>query len=87
MFILVSLQSPVENSRLVDVKPRISDDVDKIKGWKIPDVADPSLIKPLRLPDSGTAAKVGVICDYFLANIVENTFILGCQRLRTGYRE
>ncbi|EXB29178.1 Protein TOPLESS [Morus notabilis] len=54
----ISGLSPVENSRLVDVKPRISDDIDKIKSWKIPDIGDPSLLKPLRLPDSGTAAKV-----------------------------
>ncbi|XP_062119809.1 protein TOPLESS-RELATED PROTEIN 2-like [Humulus lupulus] len=54
----ISSLSPAENSRLVDVKPRISDDADKIKSWKIPDIADPSLIKPLRLPDSGNAAKV-----------------------------
>lgn len=55
----------MENSRLVDVKPRISDDLEKIKSWKIPDIADPSLLKPLRLPDSGTVAKVGIIGVYF----------------------
>lgn len=54
----ISTLSTVENSRLIDVKPRISDDLEKIKSWKIPDIADPSLLKPLRLPDSGTAAKV-----------------------------
>lgn len=50
----------MDNSRLVDVKPRISDDVDKIKSWKISDIVDPSQMKPLRLPDSVTSAKVGI---------------------------
>lgn len=48
----------MENSRLVDVKPRISEDIDKIKSWKISDIADPSQMKALRLPDSTTAGKV-----------------------------
>lgn len=51
----------MDNSRLVDVKPRISDDVEKIKSWKISDIVDPSQMKPLRLPDSVTAAKVGIL--------------------------
>lgn len=50
----------MDNSRLVDVKPRISDDVDRIKSWKISDIVDPSQMKPLRLPDSVTSAKVGI---------------------------
>lgn len=50
----------MDNSRLVDVKPRISDDVDKIKSWKISDIVDPSQMKPLRLPDSVTSAKVAI---------------------------
>lgn len=49
----------MDNSRLVDVKPRIPDDVDKIKSWKIPDIVDPSQLKALRLPDSIAASKVG----------------------------
>lgn len=52
------LQGTMENSRLVDVKPRISEDIDKIKSWKISDIADPSQMKALRLPDSTTAGKV-----------------------------
>lgn len=48
----------MENNRLVDVKPRISDDVDKIKSWKISDIADPSQMKALRLPDSTTSGKI-----------------------------
>lgn len=50
----------MENSRLVDVKPRVSDDVDnKIKVWKMPDIVDQSQLKALRLPDPMTASKVG----------------------------
>ena len=49
----------MDSSRLVDVKPRISDDTDKIKGWRIPDIIDPSHMKVLRLPDAITAGKVG----------------------------
>lgn len=48
----------MDSSRLVDVKPRISDDVDKIKSWKIPDVVDPSQLKAARLPDSVSTGKV-----------------------------
>ncbi|KAL2455703.1 Topless-related protein 1 [Forsythia ovata] len=47
----------MESSR-VDVKPRISDNVDKIKSWKFPDIADSSQLKTLKLPDPLTACKV-----------------------------
>lgn len=57
----LSLQSPMDSSRLVDVKPRISDDIDKIKSWKIPDIVDPSHLKALRLPDPVTAGKVSSV--------------------------
>lgn len=49
----------MDSGRLVDVKPRIADDADKIKSWKIPDISDSSQIKALRLPDSIAASKVG----------------------------
>lgn len=55
----VPMQGPIDSSRLVDVKPRIMDDMEKIKAWKIPDIQDPSQLKALRLPDSITASKVG----------------------------
>ncbi|KAH9783946.1 protein TOPLESS-RELATED PROTEIN 2 [Citrus sinensis] len=48
----------INGSRLVDVKPRVAEDVDKIKSWRIPDISDPSQIKALRLPDSIAASKV-----------------------------
>ncbi|KAK9914663.1 hypothetical protein M0R45_038427 [Rubus argutus] len=54
----ISSLGNMENNRLVDVKPRISDDVDKIKSWKISDIADPSQMKALRLPDSTTSGKI-----------------------------
>ncbi|KAG5233006.1 protein TPR [Salix suchowensis] len=47
----------MDNSRLVDVKPRISDDTDKLKSWKS-DIVDSSQLKALRLPDSIAAGKV-----------------------------
>lgn len=49
----------MDSSRLLDVKPRISDDVGKILSWKISDVVDTSQLKVLRLPDPVTAGKVG----------------------------
>ncbi|KAM1407657.1 hypothetical protein ACFX2F_002206 [Malus domestica] len=57
----ISNLGTMENSRLVDVKPRISDDIDKIKSWKFSDVADPSQMKALRLPDSTTAGKLQIV--------------------------
>ncbi|KAJ0014388.1 hypothetical protein Pint_21632 [Pistacia integerrima] len=56
----VSINSlgPMDSSRLVDVKPRIADDGDKVKSWKIPDVSDPSQMKALRLPNSIAPSKV-----------------------------
>lgn len=55
----ISNLASMENSRLVDVKPRVSDDVDnKIKVWKMPDIVDQSQLKALRLPDPMTASKI-----------------------------
>lgn len=48
----------MESSRVADVKPRISDNADKIKCWKFPDIADTSQLKTLKLPDPLTASKV-----------------------------
>ncbi|KMZ75796.1 WD-40 repeat protein-like [Zostera marina] len=54
------IQTPaVIETRMTDVKPRISDDADnKIKMWKLSDIVDISQLKALRLPDSSTAGKV-----------------------------
>lgn len=59
MFMLHVLQATMDSSRLVDVKPKISDDLEKIKSWKIPDIVDQSQLKALRLPDPVTTGKVG----------------------------
>ncbi|OMP03724.1 hypothetical protein CCACVL1_02292 [Corchorus capsularis] len=48
----------MDSSRLVDVKPRISEETDKIEGWRIPDIIDPSHLKALQLPDAITSGKV-----------------------------
>ncbi|XVF41623.1 hypothetical protein PTKIN_Ptkin01aG0294400 [Pterospermum kingtungense] len=54
----ISSFGTMDSSRLVDVKPRISDDTDRIKAWRIPDIVDPSHLKVLRLTDAITAGKV-----------------------------
>lgn len=50
----INLQAPMESSRMADVKPRISDEADKIKSWKLAEVVDSAHLKALRLPDSMT---------------------------------
>ncbi|XP_050254032.1 protein TOPLESS-RELATED PROTEIN 2-like isoform X1 [Quercus robur] len=54
----ISSLGNMDSSRLLDVKPRISDDVEKIMSWKSSDIVDTSQLKALRLPDSVTAVKV-----------------------------
>ncbi|XP_008803470.2 protein TOPLESS-RELATED PROTEIN 2 isoform X1 [Phoenix dactylifera] len=54
----MSSLAPMESSRMADVKPRISDDADKIKSWKLPEIVDSAHLKALRLPDSMTTSKV-----------------------------
>lgn len=51
----------MDSSRLVDIKPKISDDIEKIKSWKIPDILDQSQLKALRLPDPVATGKVCVV--------------------------
>ncbi|XP_009400780.2 protein TOPLESS-RELATED PROTEIN 2 isoform X1 [Musa acuminata AAA Group] len=48
----------VESSRTTDVKPRIPEDTEKIRSWKLADIVDSAHLKALRLPDSMTASKV-----------------------------
>lgn len=53
------LQVTIDNSRTVDVKPRISEDAEKMKSWKLADIVDSAHLKALRLPDTmTTSAKV-----------------------------
>ncbi|CDP11748.1 unnamed protein product [Coffea canephora] len=40
----------MEGSTIADVKPRISDNADRIKCWKFPDIAEADQLKTLRLP-------------------------------------
>ncbi|KAJ0078514.1 hypothetical protein Patl1_24463 [Pistacia atlantica] len=58
-FVSINSLGPMDSSRLVDVKPCIADDRDKVKSWNIRDVSDPSQMKALRLPDSIAPSKVG----------------------------
>ncbi|KAK1286085.1 Topless-related protein 1 [Acorus calamus] len=53
----ISSLASMENNR-TDVKPRISDDVEKVKSWKLADIVDPAQLKALRLPDPFTTGKV-----------------------------
>ncbi|WOL18286.1 protein TPR2-like [Canna indica] len=49
----------VDSNRTVDVKPKISEDAEKTKFWKLADIVDPSNLRALRLPDSTlTTSKV-----------------------------
>lgn len=48
----------MESSRVPDVKPRIAESMDKIKSWKVSDIADSSQLKTLKLPDPLSASKV-----------------------------
>ncbi|KAM7493831.1 hypothetical protein LguiB_028440 [Lonicera macranthoides] len=48
----------VESSKVADIKPRILENVDKIKSWKFPDIVDSAHLKALRLPDPLTSSKV-----------------------------
>ncbi|KAJ0013352.1 hypothetical protein Pint_21676 [Pistacia integerrima] len=57
-FVYINSLGPMDSSRLVDVKPCIADDGDKVKSWNILDVSDPSQTKALCLPDSIAPSKV-----------------------------
>ncbi|CAA6667022.1 unnamed protein product [Spirodela intermedia] len=48
----------MENSRTADVKSRISDDAEKIKGWKLAEIVDHKQLKAMSLPDSSTSGKI-----------------------------
>ncbi|OVA18462.1 WD40 repeat [Macleaya cordata] len=54
----ISGLAAMDNSRTPDVKPRISEDVDKIKTWKLPDIVDSAQLRAVRLPDPSTTGKV-----------------------------
>ncbi|XAR70707.1 hypothetical protein NMG60_11027659 [Bertholletia excelsa] len=54
----ISTLASVEGSRSSDIKPRISDNIDKTKSWKHPDIVDSAQLKAIRLPDPMTTSKV-----------------------------
>lgn len=46
-------------SRTPDVKPRITDESEKVKTWKLADIGDSGHLRALRMPDtSATSSKV-----------------------------
>ncbi|XP_076909270.1 protein TOPLESS-RELATED PROTEIN 2-like [Bidens hawaiensis] len=47
-----------ESSKLVDIKPRITDGADNTKSWKLPEIVDSSHLKALRLPDPMASSKI-----------------------------
>nr|GFA39835.1 protein TPR2-like isoform X1 [Tanacetum cinerariifolium] len=47
-----------ESSKVVDIKPRIVDNADKTKTWKLPEIVDSSNLRALRLPDPVASSKV-----------------------------
>ena len=55
---LTHLQPAMEGSTIADVKPRISDNADRIKCWKFSDIAEANQLKTPRLPDPLAASKV-----------------------------
>lgn len=59
----------MENSRTADIKSRISDDAEKIKGWKLAEIVDHKQLKAMSLPDSTTSGKVRKSkCEKFFFN-------------------
>ncbi|CDP21023.1 unnamed protein product [Coffea canephora] len=48
----------MDGSTIADVKPRISDNADRIKCWKFSDIAEANQLKTLRLPDPLAASKI-----------------------------
>ncbi|XP_076936488.1 protein TOPLESS-RELATED PROTEIN 2-like isoform X1 [Bidens hawaiensis] len=47
-----------ESSKLVDIKPRITDDAENTKSWKLPEIVDSAHLKALRLPDPVASSKI-----------------------------
>ncbi|THU71725.1 hypothetical protein C4D60_Mb04t04510 [Musa balbisiana] len=55
----MSSLAAMDNNRTADIKPKISDDTDKIKNWKLVDIVDSANPRTLRLPDTlATSSKV-----------------------------
>ncbi|THU71819.1 hypothetical protein C4D60_Mb04t05530 [Musa balbisiana] len=52
----MSSMAAMDNNRAADIKPKISDDSEKIKCWKLADIVDSAHLKALRLPDPVTTS-------------------------------
>ncbi|URD94706.1 CTLH [Musa troglodytarum] len=50
----MSSLAAMDNNRVVDIKPKISEDAEKIKSWKLADIVDSAHLRTLRLPDTVT---------------------------------
>ena len=46
---------------LPDVKPRITDDLEKPKIWKMSEINEPSQLRSMRLPDNLLSVRVGIL--------------------------
>ena len=67
----------------IDGKPRIQDDAEKIRSWKMADIADPTHLKALRLPDSTTA--MSKVCDMTLFRNQVITSFISCTIMINCY--
>ncbi|RWW16845.1 hypothetical protein GW17_00019248 [Ensete ventricosum] len=47
-------KAAMDNNRVVDIKPKISEDAEKMKSWKLADIVDSAHLRTLRLPDTVT---------------------------------
>ncbi|RRT61237.1 hypothetical protein B296_00044371 [Ensete ventricosum] len=73
----------MDSNRAADVKPRISEDTEKIKSWKLADVVDSAHIKALHLPDStSTKSKVFRV----LAKNLTRQFLIWLHETFLSYR-
>lgn len=57
-YTMALLQASAETSKMVDTKPKILDNAEKIIAWKFPDVTEPTQLRAIRLSDPLSASKV-----------------------------
>lgn len=63
----------MDGNRTADVKPRISEDAEKIRSWKLAEIVNSGHLKALRLPDS-TSAVSKVHCYVVQKFILKNSY-------------
>lgn len=61
---------------LPDVKPRISDELEKSRIWKLTEIDEPSQLRSLRLPDSLLSVRVWIFLKASLAQSHHVTIFL-----------